>query len=151
MYPQIKPDYCLTILKAFSDALPPDTTKRKSVKALDVLDETADLLSCTANDLEPSYRYLLDKKLIQLKVPGKVAPIAKGPFPAYVPSASETLQAPTKRHRVLAVTSAGYTLIRLSEDQSCKPKLSLQAVFDNACKLATLGKTLLEIKEKLFP
>lgn len=151
MPPKIDPDYCLAILKAFSEALPPDTDKRRAVKSLAVLDETADNLGCTTNDLEPSYRYLLDKKLLLLKTPGKAAPISKGPFPVYVPSASETLQAPTKRHSVLAVTSAGYTLIQLSEDQSCKSKLSLQTVFDNACKLATLGKTLLEIKEKLFP
>lgn len=150
MASQIVSDYCLSILKAFSAALPPDISTRKPVKALSVLEEVADSIGCEVDALELSYRYLLKQNLLQLQFPGKDVARVKC-FPSHTPSASETLNAATRFHRVLAITPAGYKLIQLSEDSSCRSKLSVQPVFDNVCKLATLGKTVFELKNLLFP
>lgn len=146
MPPKIVPDYCLAILKAFSEEISPSISKRKGVKSQEVLDAVADSLHCDPDDLEDSYRYLLNTGCLELYYPGRSAMAGVS-----VPGKTETRQAATKFHRILSVTPAGLDLLALSQDEPCKPKLSVLSVFDTVCKAATLGKTILELKNLLLP
>ena len=57
----LDPECTLNVLQAFASQLPLSSTRRKSVKALSVLNSES-LSSYSDEDKERAYRYLLDKK-----------------------------------------------------------------------------------------
>lgn len=82
--------------------------------------------------------------MLELQYPQK-APAMRG-FPAVsVPSKSQYRAAETKHHRVLAVTTAGYTLLDFAEKAEVKSKINLQTVFENICTGISAGKDFLEL------
>lgn len=139
----LDPECTLNVLQAFASQLPLSSTRRKSVKALSVLNSEA-LSSYSDEDKERAYRYLLDKKMLELQYPQK-APAMRG-FPAVsVPSKSQYRAAETKHHRVLAVTTAGYTLLDFAEKTEVKSKINVQTIFENICTGISAGKDFLEL------
>lgn len=139
----LNPECTLDVLRAFSAALPLSAAKRKAVKALVVLNSDS-LSKYSDSDIECSYRYLLAKRMLELQYPGK-APALRG-FPSVPPpSKSQYLAAATKHHRVLAVTTSGYNLLDLSQNEQVRSKIKLPQAFKTVCDALDACKNTLEI------
>lgn len=133
----------LAILEAFSSALPLSFTKRRAVKAIEVL-KSESLSQFSEEEKELSYRYLLSKNLLELQYPQKV-PRMKG-FPAVpTPSKREYLSGPTKHHRVLQLTPAGRDLLEVQNGLISKGHHFVCTHFGDICDLISAGCSVLDI------
>lgn len=146
-------DCVMDVLSAFSEQLPLSTTRRRPVRSIQVLRHHS-LTKYSDSEKELAYRYLLDKKMLELRPPQKIPSMKNEKFSVPQPSANIILQKPTKNHHVIAVTPLGYKLLNLIDDPTTKKKLSVRSVFDTVVQLLEAGKTALEIStyvQKLLP
>lgn len=145
----VKPDCAIDLLAAFADALPLNAYRRKPVKTKHIFDNDS-LQEYTDEEKELAYRFLLDRKYLELFIPPYTKPLYRTSFSVPKSNKTSVLQGPSKNHSICGVSPAGYELIKLASFPQARKKLSVKNVFENVCMLIEAGKSVAEIL-KLIP
>ncbi|OUP24421.1 hypothetical protein [Gemmiger sp. An194] len=130
----LKMDCVFDVLQAFEDEFADDPCPRRPIKPEYVLDAET-LSSYSESEKLIAYRYLLDKRLLELSIP-----------PAQRTRA-QILNGPVKHQRIARISSAGYELLNILKSPLKRRKITAISVLDTVCKLLSAGKTAADLIE----